>query len=158
MKKIPKRILVTGGAGFLGSHLCERLLENGDELICVDNCFTGNKSNIYHLMDNPKFEFLRHDVTLERPFCRGFGLTNQIQRASVSVMSNLAEGFERGSSSEFHQFLTIAKASCAELRSQLYVALDVGYISKEKFQTVHKAASELARIIGGLKASVRKQK
>ncbi len=58
-----KKILVTGGAGFLGSHLCERLLNNGDEVLCVDNYFTGNKSNILHLLDNPKFELLRHDVT-----------------------------------------------------------------------------------------------
>lgn len=58
-----KRILITGGAGFLGSHLCEKLLAQGHEVICVDNCFTGTKSNIYHLIDNPKFEFLRHDVT-----------------------------------------------------------------------------------------------
>ncbi|MCA1787402.1 MAG: GDP-mannose 4,6-dehydratase, partial [Desulfobacteraceae bacterium] len=58
-----KRILITGGAGFLGSHLCERLLNCGHEVICVDNCFTGTKVNIYHLMDNPRFEFLRHDVT-----------------------------------------------------------------------------------------------
>ena len=58
-----KKILVTGGAGFLGSHLCERLLNDGHEVICVDNCFTGDKSNIYHLMRNPGFEFLRHDIT-----------------------------------------------------------------------------------------------
>ena len=58
-----KRILITGGAGFLGSHLCEKLLAQGHEVICVDNCFTGTKSNIYHLIDNPKFEFLRHDIT-----------------------------------------------------------------------------------------------
>lgn len=58
-----KRILITGGAGFLGSHLCERLLDQGNEVLCIDNCYTGNKSNIYHLMDNPKFEFIRHDVT-----------------------------------------------------------------------------------------------
>ena len=58
-----KQILVTGGAGFIGSHLCEKLLDEGHEVICLDNCFTGNKSNIYHLMDNPKFEFLRHDIT-----------------------------------------------------------------------------------------------
>jgi len=58
-----KRILVTGGAGFIGSHLCEKLLDQGHEILCVDNCFTGNKSNVYHLMDNPKFEFYRHDIT-----------------------------------------------------------------------------------------------
>ena len=58
-----KTVLVTGGAGFLGSHLCERILNEGHEVICVDNCFTGNKENIYHLDKNPKFEFLRHDIT-----------------------------------------------------------------------------------------------
>jgi len=61
--ELKKRILVTGGAGFLGSHLCDRLLAQGHDVICVDNCFTGTKRNIYHLMDDPRFEFLRHDVT-----------------------------------------------------------------------------------------------
>ncbi len=59
-----KKILITGGGGFLGSHLCERLLNEGHEIICLDNFFTGNKHNIVHLMSNPRFEVLRHDVTL----------------------------------------------------------------------------------------------
>ena len=58
-----KKILVTGGAGFLGSHLCERLLNEGNEVICIDNYFTGNKRNIVHLMGNPYFEVIRHDIT-----------------------------------------------------------------------------------------------
>ena len=58
-----KRILVTGGAGFLGSHLIERLLARGDEVVCADNLFTGTKSNIEHLLTHPRFEFLRHDIT-----------------------------------------------------------------------------------------------
>ena len=58
-----KRILVTGGAGFLGSHLCNRLIENGDNVICVDNLFTGTKKNIQHLMNHSQFEFIRHDIT-----------------------------------------------------------------------------------------------
>ena len=58
-----KRILVTGGAGFLGSHLCDRLIEQGNDVICIDNVFTGSKDNIRHLMGNPYFEFIRHDVT-----------------------------------------------------------------------------------------------
>jgi len=59
-----KRILVTGGAGFLGSHLCERLLKEGHEVICLDNFFTGSKQNILHLMNHPLFEVVRHDVTM----------------------------------------------------------------------------------------------
>ncbi|RKZ67259.1 MAG: SDR family NAD-dependent epimerase/dehydratase [Gammaproteobacteria bacterium] len=59
-----KKILITGGGGFLGSHLSERLLNEGNEVICLDNFFTGNKQNIVHLMNNPRFEVLRHDVTM----------------------------------------------------------------------------------------------
>lgn len=58
-----KKVLVTGGAGFLGSHLCDRLIERGDEVLCVDNLFTGTKQNIAHLLPHPRFEFMRHDVT-----------------------------------------------------------------------------------------------
>ncbi|NOX34955.1 MAG: SDR family oxidoreductase [Deltaproteobacteria bacterium] len=58
-----KRIIVTGGSGFLGSHLCEKLLDSGHEVLCVDNCFTGSKKNIHHLTENPGFEFIRHDIT-----------------------------------------------------------------------------------------------
>ncbi|WP_040295552.1 UDP-glucuronic acid decarboxylase family protein [Beggiatoa alba] len=61
--QLRKRILITGGAGFLGSHLCERLLNEGNDVLCVDNFFTGSKDNILHLLDNPHFELMRHDVT-----------------------------------------------------------------------------------------------
>ena len=62
-KSVNKRVLVTGGAGFVGSHLCEALLDTGAEVLCADNYFTGSKENIYHLTDNPRFELMRHDVT-----------------------------------------------------------------------------------------------
>ncbi len=61
--QIRKQVLVTGGAGFLGSHLCERLLNDGHDVLCVDNFFTGSKDNILHMLDNPHFEVMRHDVT-----------------------------------------------------------------------------------------------
>jgi len=63
---IKKKVLVTGGAGFVGSHLCERLLKDGNEVVCLDNYFTGQKKNVVHLLDNPYFELVRHDVT--QPF------------------------------------------------------------------------------------------
>ena len=59
---IRKRIMITGGPGFLGSHLCKRLLDEGNEVICVDNFFTGTKNNILHLLENPHFEIIRHDI------------------------------------------------------------------------------------------------
>jgi len=73
-------------------------------------------------------------------------------------MSNIAEGFERTHLGEFHQFLAIAKSSCAELRSQLYIALDVGYLDQVKFNQLLNQAEEVARIIGGLRISVERQK
>ena len=59
-----KKILVTGGAGFLGSHLCDRLLKEGNDVLCLDNFFTGSKNNVLHLIGNPMFELVRHDVTM----------------------------------------------------------------------------------------------
>jgi four helix bundle protein len=99
-----------------------------------------------------------YEVTRQGKFARDFGLSGQMQRAAVSIMSNLAEGFERGGRGEFHQFLSTAKASCAELRSQLYVALDVAYLDQGKFGNLMGRAEEVGRIIGGLRASVAKQR
>ena len=62
-RPIARRILVTGGAGFLGSHLCERLVADGHEVLCVDNFYTGLRANIAHLLGHPNFELLRHDIT-----------------------------------------------------------------------------------------------
>jgi four helix bundle protein len=99
-----------------------------------------------------------YEVTRQGAFAKDFGLAGQVQRAAVSVMSNVAEGFERGGRGEFHQFLSTAKASCAELRSQLYVALDVGYLDQRKFDELLRQAEEVARIIGGLRASIARQR
>ncbi|MBH8572460.1 four helix bundle protein [Nostocaceae cyanobacterium CENA369] len=97
---------------------------------------------------------LIYQITQQGVFSKDFGLSKQMQRAAVSIMSNIAEGFERNRPGEFHQFLSIAKASCAELRSQLYVALDVNYIQQSEFNQVLNQAQEVGRIIGGLRASV----
>ena len=92
------------------------------------------------------------------PVSRDFGLKDQIRRAAVSIMSNIAEGFERGRPSEFHQFLSIAKGSCAELRSQLYIAPDVEYIPQTRFRELMSIAEEVGQVVGGLRLSVEKRK
>jgi len=97
-------------------------------------------------------------ITRQRGFAKDFGLSGQIQRAAVSTMSNIAEGFERGRPGEFHQFLSIAKGSCGEVRSQLYVALDVDYINQRIFSQLLSKAEEVGRIIGGLRASVQRRR
>lgn len=98
-----------------------------------------------------------YEATQKNTFARDFGLAGQIQRAAVSVMSNVAEGFERGSNRDFHRFLCMAKASCAEVRSQLYVAHDIGYIQPDEFNQLLLQAQEVARVIGGLRASIERQ-
>ena len=83
-------------------------------------------------------------------FCRDYGLRDQICRASVSIMSNIAEGFERDGNKEFVNFLSIAKGSVGEVRSQLYGALDQHYISQAEFNLLYNKANDNARIISGL--------
>ncbi|MBD2314112.1 four helix bundle protein [Desertifilum sp. FACHB-1129] len=99
-----------------------------------------------------------YQATRQGEFSRDFGLTGQMQRASVSIMSNIAEGFERNRPGEFHQFLSIAKSSCAEVRSQLYVALDVGYLNQNQFNQLLSQSQEVAKIIGGLRSSIEKKR
>jgi four helix bundle protein len=93
-------------------------------------------------------------VTRKGLFARDYGLRDQIRRAAVSIMSNVAEGFEKGTANEFHNYLRIAKGSCAEVRSQLYVALDAEYLADEIFVQLLGQAEEVARVLGGLRASV----
>jgi four helix bundle protein len=99
-----------------------------------------------------------YQITNLPAFSRDFGLKDQIRRSAVSILSNIAEGFERGRPSEFHQFLSIAKGSCAELRSQLYVALDADYIPQPRFHQVMSNAVEVGQVVGGLRLSVEKRK
>jgi len=91
-----------------------------------------------------------HEVSNKGLFKKDYSLRNQICRASVSTMSNVAEGFEREGDKEFIQFLSQAKASCGEVRSQLYIAHDLGYVNQHEFKTLHEMASETSRVISGL--------
>jgi len=92
------------------------------------------------------------------PIAHRFGFRDQIQRAAISTMSNIVEGFERGSRAEFFHFLSIAKGCCAEVRSLTYVGLDAGYIAPERFQLLNAQTAEVSRLIGGLRASVGRQR
>ena len=91
-----------------------------------------------------------YQITKSNGFCKDFSLTDQIRRAAVSVMSNIAEGFERGSNTEFTQFLFIAKGSCGEVRTQLYAALDQTYITQEEFRTGKELCVDVSGQISGL--------
>lgn len=91
-----------------------------------------------------------YQITLKQSFSRDFGLRDQIRRAAVSVLSNIAEGFERDGDKEFIQFLSLAKGSCGEVRAQLYVALDQEYIDDDEFGALSNSAVEISRMISGL--------
>jgi nucleoside-diphosphate-sugar epimerase len=78
-----KRILITGGAGFLGSHLCDRLIKDGHDVLCADNFFTGSKTNVAHLLGHPYFELMRHDVTVPL----------YVVRAELRSKASIHEGF-----------------------------------------------------------------
>jgi len=88
-------------------------------------------------------------VTAQGQFAKDFGLRDQIRRASVSVMSNIAEGFERSSDREFRRFLYIAKGSAGEVRSHLFVAVDLGYITAEEFSDLRTKSEEVAKSLSG---------
>jgi four helix bundle protein len=93
---------------------------------------------------------LIYNVSSVGNFARDFALRDQIRRASISVVSNIAEGFERDGDKEFIQFLFMAKGSCGEVRAQLYLASDRAYLSEEQFSTLTRHATELSRMISGL--------
>jgi four helix bundle protein len=90
-----------------------------------------------------------YKITKSGPFAKDFGLRDQIRRASISIMSNIAEGFERGGDKEFIQFLSNAKGSCGEVRAQLYAALDEEYLTEVEFKQLCNQSIEISRLISG---------
>ena len=97
-------------------------------------------------------------ITDKGPFSKDFGLRDQIRRSSISIMSNIAEGFERRGDREFVRFLNIAKGSCAELKTQLYAANDVGYIDEEKFIFLMTLANDTGKLLQGFKSYLNQSK
>ncbi len=102
-----------------------------------------------------KSRILTREVYVALKDCRDYGFKDQIQRAVVSILSNIAEGFERGTQAEFINFLYIAKGSAGEVRAQLYVALDVGYLNIEKFKYLNSLVVECSRLLQSFADSVK---
>ena len=96
-----------------------------------------------------------YEISDQGAFAKDFGLKNQIRRAAVSIMSNIAEGYDRSGKGEFIQFLSTAKGSAAEVRCQLYVAIDQGYIQETDFKELIAMATETGRMVGGLMSYLR---
>ena len=101
----------------------------------------GLAADVYRATDGPAFR-------------RDWGLRDQLRRSAVSVMANIAEGFERGSRPAFHQFAVVAKASCGELRSHLYLARDVGMITDRQFQSLRAEAAQVSNMLGALRRAL----
>jgi len=99
-----------------------------------------------------------YSATSDGPIHRDRDLASQIRRAATSIMANIAEGNERGGTSEYFAFLSIAKASCAELRSHLYLASDIGYLDRRCFEGLMERATEVARLTGALRAAIGRRK
>ena len=97
-----------------------------------------------------------YELTTNTKFSRDFGLKDQIRRASVSIMSNIAEGFERSGTGEFSQFLATAKGSAGEVRLQLYVALDQQYITGDTFNHLNASVTEISMMVAGLMSYLKK--
>jgi len=91
-----------------------------------------------------------YQITNDSSFSKDFGLTNQIRRSGISIASNIAEGFERDGNKEFINFLYIAKGSCGELRCQLQIAFNLGYLETNRFEELHNLATEISRSLGKL--------
>ena len=95
-----------------------------------------------------------YGLTADQRFRHDYNLRDQLRRATVSVLANIAEGFERGSQKEFGRFLSIARGSCAEVKAVAYVALDQNYVTEPQFDSLYAQCSEIGRLLNGLKRSL----
>ena len=99
-----------------------------------------------------------YQISKRDPFKTDFGLTSQVQRASISVMANIAEGFDRQSNKEFIQYLYIASSSASEIQSHLYVALDLAYITEEEFKNLYEQTNKIKKLINGFIAYLKRKR
>jgi four helix bundle protein len=95
-----------------------------------------------------------YKLSNDQPFCRDFALRDQIRRSAISIPSNIAEGFERWTLPEFRRFLSIAKGSCGELRTQVYLAADLGYLDPQQADSLMRTAQSVVELIGKLRSSI----
>ena len=107
-------------------------------------------SKSYAWKEARKLNQLVYKHTTKGTFTKDFALRDQIRRAAISVMSNIAEGFERGSDKEFIQYLAIARGSCGEVRSQFFIALDQGYLTRQEFENVYRQCTSVSQLASGL--------
>jgi len=105
-----------------------------------------------------RLSLLIYEESSRGDFSRDFALRDQVRRAAVSIMSNIAEGFERYSPKEFQQYLSIARGSAAEVRSQIHIAYALGYLSRERSSEIIDLCNEIGRVLGGLRRSLCKIK
>ena len=126
------------------------------------NIYLGGKMTAKYFEDLEIWKLARdmtreiYGITNKGTFSKDYGLRDQIRRAAVSIMSNIAEGFERGGNKEFHQFLSVAKSSCGEVRCQLYVAKDQMYIEKDDSELLINEFKKLSIMINKLMAYLKK--
>lgn len=117
---------------------------------CKGKCMAASFEDLRVWQKARQLANLVYTATRQETFARDYGLVDQIRRAAVSVVSNIAEGFERGSYAEFLQFVYIAKASCGEVRAQLYIARDQEYLTESLFRQCLALAVEVSRMLSGL--------
>ena len=158
------KIIVTGGSGFLGSHLCERLLDQGNEVICLDNLFTGSEKNITHLIDNPNFEFIRHDITLP--------LYVEVDQIYTLACPASPEQYQKNPTTDFHVLISkmakITRKQAKTINLGLFYGMGKNKLarsldldneeSKELFDQYHRKVPFVRELSNGLQRFAERNK